>query len=142
MADLEIGAKTFTVLPVAATRTDGSYWMRVPHPHGEAREFEDITAEATDGVEKADHGYRGRILGPIVVMFVAASEDALVTAYKTLLTAVEAKPDGITITMPYGLSYTSCYIQPGSPMPIGPREADETGKRYQVVEMTFSQERE
>ena len=142
MADLVVGTKTFVVLPIAGTRTDGSYWMRVPHPHGEAREFEDLTAEDTDGIEKADHGFRGRVIGPITVMFVAASESALATAYETLLTAIENKPDGITIVTPYGQTYTSCYIAAGSPTNVGHRDADETGKRYQIVEMIFSQDRE
>jgi hypothetical protein len=142
MATMVIGNKTFTQFPAGATRTAGSYWMRAPHPAGEAREMEDITAEATDGVEKVDHGFRGRVLGPIMVMVVASSDSALVTAYKTILTAVENKPNGITIVMPYGETYINSYVMSGFPRPIGPREADETGTVYQIVELMFTQDRE
>jgi hypothetical protein len=142
MAALTIGSKSFSQFPTAATRNAGAYWMRAPHPHGEAREFEDITAEATDGIEKADHGFRGRVIGPIVVMVVASSESALATAYNEILDAVEEKPNGISLVMPYGKTYANCYIMSGYPQPVGFREADETGTRYQIVELMFSQDRE
>lgn len=142
MATLSVGGKSFSQFSAAATRNAGSYWMRAPHPHGEVREFEDITAPATNGIEKADHGFRGRLIGPIQVMIVASSESNLATAYQTILSAVENKPNGISIVMPYGTTYSNCYIQPGYPQPIGFREADETGTRYQIVELLFSQARE
>lgn len=141
MASLVMGSKTFTQFPAGATRTAGSYWMHAPHPRGEAREMEDITAEATDGVEKVDHGFRGRVIGPIVVMIVASSDANLVAAYKTILSAVENKPDGITIVMPYGETYINCYVMSGFPDPKD-KQPDETGTVYQIVELMFTQDRE
>lgn len=141
MATLVMGAKTFSQFTAGASRSAGSYWMNAPHPEGEAREFEDITAEATDGVEKVDHGFRGRVLGPIVVMIVASSDANLVTAYKTILSAVENKPDGITIVMPYGETYVNCYVMSGYPKPRQ-KQPNETGTQYQIVELMFTQDRE
>lgn len=141
MATLTLGSKVCAEFIAGATRSANTYWMRAPHPSGEAREFEDITAEATDGVEKADHGFRGRVIGPILLMIVASSQANLISAYNQVKTAVENKPDGISIIMPYGSTYANCYVLSGYPMP-GPRESEETGNWYQLVELMFKQERE
>ena len=137
-----IGSVEFSAFSAGCQRTAGTYWMNFPHAEGEVREFEDITAEATDGIEKVDHGYRGRLIGPIRVMLVAASADDLYTRYATLLAAVEDKADGITIVTPYGKTYANCYILSGFPKPDSDRLAEETGKWFQRHILSFTQDRE
>lgn len=137
-----IGGKSFSDFTAGCLRTAGSYWVNFPHAEGEAREFEDITAEATDGVEKMDHGYRGRVIGPIRVVIVSASASALYTDYAALLAAVENKADGISLVTPYGKTYTNCYIMSGFPKAVDDRKCEESGKWYQFYSLMFTQERE
>jgi hypothetical protein len=140
---LSIAGVTFADLIVMAYDSPNKYWHHSPAPSLPDEGLRDRPAEGVEGVGVTKAGHRNRIIGPLQVLYVAASANACQTEFEADRDTIKAANlAGFEVVYPHGSTYQHCYCPPEGfkPMDEVPRET-ETGNYYMRVAGSFMQKR-
>ena len=123
--ELQLGSVQFAELAQGAHRIANRYWRHVPNPPGPNYETQFNSAPGTDGRRPINHGFRSRLHGPFVCLYVAASVSALEGMITTDINAIGT--GGVTVQYPGGTSSENCRRMNGYPHQVGNRRISEGG---------------